>query len=615
MKKAILVLLVTLASASTSAIAASSVTEILGTNKAATGGESWTGKITLKADYDYSGQGLTGTTSSVTDLRGGRWADTFAIGPLTGANGFDGKSAWAKDTSGTVTIQEGGEQRALAVNEGYRRANLWWQPGFSGAAITTAGERKDNSGTFDVLTVTPKDGKSFDAWFDAKSHLLSRILEKQGPLTVTTALSAYRAVDGVQLPGKLVVDDGRGAKYIQTLTLKSATFEPALPDSAYAKPNVTVTDFSIAAGAKETTLPIKIINNHIYGYAKVNGQGPYLFIFDTGGANLVTPATAKQLGLPVQGKAPGGGAGEGTVDVGFTKVESLQVGDATIKNQVFPVLDFIAPGVEGVDETGMVGFETFRRFVTRIDYGKSTLTLINPKAFDPTDAGTPVHFVFNQSIPEVEGSFEGIPARFDVDTGSRAELTLTKPFAEKNGLRAKHPKGVDTVDGWGVGGPSRAYVTRGATMTVGPVKIDNVVTAMATQKKGAFAGGEYQGNIGGGILKRFVVTFDYDHQIMYLKPLPEPVADTGTFDRAGMWFNQGSNGFKVVDVTANSPAAKAGLEPGDLITLVDGVPAKTMALYDLRKRLRNDAPGMAITFGIKRGKETKVVPVILRDLI
>src|ERR1041384_4562827 len=87
-------------------------------------------------------------------------------------------------------------------------------------------------------------------------------------------------------------------------------------------------DFSIAGGAKETTLPIRILNNHIYGYAKVNGKGPYLFIFDTGGANLVTPPTAKALDLKVEGQAPGGGAGEGTVDVGFAKVDSVPVGGA-----------------------------------------------------------------------------------------------------------------------------------------------------------------------------------------------------------------------------------------------------------------------------------------------
>jgi hypothetical protein len=301
---------------------------------------------------------------------------------------------------------------------------------------------------------------------------------------------------------------------------------------------------------------------------------------------------------------------------GFAHIDQLEVGDATLKNQLFIVLPLDTMGnIEGNPMPGMVGYEVFRRFVTRIDYGAKTLTLIDPKHFDPTNAGTPVKFNFNDQIPEVMGTFEGLPAKYDLDTGARSELTLTKPFAEKNGLRASHPKGVDAVDGWGVGGPSSGYVTRGSEMTIGPLKIDNFVTTLATQDKGAFAGNDYSGNVGGGILKRFVVTFDYENQMMYLKPLPGPVADTGTFDRAGMWINQSGAGFKIVDVTKGGPVEAAGLKPGDMITAVDGKPAMEIHLYDLRQRLRNDAPGTIVNFKIVHGTKTKHVKVKLRDLI
>jgi membrane-associated protease RseP (regulator of RpoE activity) len=213
------------------------------------------------------------------------------------------------------------------------------------------------------------------------------------------------------------------------------------------------------------------------------------------------------------------------------------------------------------------------------------------------------------------GTFEGLPAKYDIDTGSRSELTLTKPFVEKNSLRAKHPKGVDAVDGWGVGGPSMAYVTRGKTMTIGPIEVDNIVAGMTTQDKGAFAGNDYQGNVGGGILKRFVVTFDYNNQTMYLKPLPGPVADTGTFDRAGMWCNVADDGFKIVDVTKGGPAAAAGLKTGDIITQVDGKPVTEIHLYDLRLRLRNDPPGTMVMFAVKDGSAVKSVKITLRDQI
>jgi hypothetical protein len=263
----------------------------------------------------------------------------------------------------------------------------------------------------------------------------------------------------------------------------------------------------------------------------------------------------------------------------------------------------------------MIGFEVFKRFVTRIDYGNHTITLIDPGHFDPKDAGTPVRFVFNGDLPEVQGSFEGIPARFDIDTGARDELTLTAPFVEKNGLRAKHPKGVDAVEGWGVGGPSRGYVTRGAELAIGPVKIADVVTSLSTQKKGSFASASYQGNIGGGVLKRFIVTFDYGHHTIYLKPLPQPIADVGTFDRSGMWINAIKDGMRVMDVTARGPAQAAGIQVGDVITEVNGKSATSIPVYELRRMLRDEAPGTVVNLTLRHGTTTRRVPLTLRDQV
>jgi S1-C subfamily serine protease len=142
-----------------------------------------------------------------------------------------------------------------------------------------------------------------------------------------------------------------------------------------------------------------------------------------------------------------------------------------------------------------------------------------------------------------------------------------------------------------------------------------VVASFSTQDKGAFAGDDYQGNIGAGILKRFVVTFDYEHQIVYLKALPEPVADVGTYDRAGMWFNRAPDGFEVVDVTKNSPAEAAGIKAGDHIVAVDGKPAAETPVYELRRRLRNAAPGTVTRFTLVQAGQTREVAVTLRDLI
>lgn len=597
------------------AFAASDPRTILHANKAAMGGDPWNGKAVLKTQSALTGQGLTGTDVSIADLRDGRSVDHYTLGPASGAQGYDGKQAWQQDSSGTVNIEAGGDALPLAINNAWRNANLWWQPDFGGAAIKDDGTKSCGGSQCDVLPITPKGGKPFDALFDAKSHLLDRIVEKQGSQTVTTTLSDYQPAAGVQLPRRVVIDTGQGEKYLQTVTLTSAQFLPAQTDATYAPPKVTVADFSIAGGATQTTFPFHLYNNHIYADAWINGHGPLIFIFDTGGHNILMPSTAKALGIKVEGAMAGGGVGNKAQDFGLAKVAALKVGGVTFKNQIFGVLDFEPNGVEGVNIEGMVGFEVFKRFVTRIDYGNHAITLIEPKHFDPRDAGTPVKFVFNGDSPEVDGSFDGIPAKFDIDTGARDELTLTAPFVQQHDLRAKHPKGVEAVEGWGVGGASRGYVTRGKELAIGAVEIPGVVTSLSTQKKGAFASASYQGNIGGGSLKRFIVTFDYANQTMYLKPLPQPVADTGTYDRAGMWINAVADGTEIMGVTANGPAQAAGLQVGDVITAVNGKPAASIPLYDLRRMWRDEAVGTVFKLAVKRGNATHEASLTLRDQI
>jgi len=611
MQKLNAALLLTAFAVATSAHAAPA--DVLSANKAAMGGAIWDDKATAHTEYAYAGQGMTGKISSLADLKNGYWVDSFVIGPANGANGFDGVHGWQKDPSGTITLQDGGDARQLAVNDGYRRANLWWRADRGGAEIVDDGQKQDGGASYDVLTVTPRDGKNFDAWFDAKTHLLVKVVELQGTQTITETFSDYATMDGVEVPRRILVNNG-DAKYDQTETVTAAAFAPALPQSAYSAPKITVTDFSIAGGAKDTTFPIHLYNNHIYADVSVDGKGPYQFIFDTGGVNVLTPAVAAELGLKSEGQMQGNGAGSGHMDVGMTKVSSLQLGNAVVKDQIFAVMGIDAMNkIEGVGMPGMVGFETFRRFVTRVDYGRGTLTLIRPDAFDPKDAGTPVPFTFYGNTISAPGSYNGIKGNFTIDTGSRSAIQLDGPFVAKYHLNKSDQAG--TVTGWGIGGPSRSIVARGGTLELGSVPVRGAVVEYSTDTGGAMADASLAGNVGAAVLKRFVVTLDYEHQIMYLKPIAGPIPDLDTWDRAGLWFNQNDEGYTVVDVTKDAPADQAGFKAGDEITAVNGQPATSLKLYEVRQMLRDEAPGTVVTFAVKRGGETKDLAVTLRDLI
>jgi hypothetical protein len=589
--------------------------QVLDANRDATGGAAWKARHALALRYAYSGQGLTGTMESLDDLDHGAFVDSYDIPPQAGANGYDGTRAWEKEPSGTTTYQAGGDTIPLAVTESYQDRNLWWRKDRGGAATEALGRKTDAGKMFDVLRVTPDGGTQLECWFDANTHLLARTIELQGTQTIKTFYSAYGPVDGIAIAHKIVVDDGSGPQGLQTMTLTSARFLGPQDPTHFAKPEEHLDDYSIAGGATETTVPIRILNNHIYADVSIEGSAPMPFIFDTGGHTLLTPATAKALDIKPEGAVSSTGGGDAIAQSGEAVARTITLGGVTLTNQPLSVIQFSPAGVEGVHEGGMLGYELFARFVTRIDYGHQTMTFIDKKHFDPTDAGTPVPIRFYHQFPEVLGSYDGITGRFGIDTGARTPLMLTTPFARDHDLLDKVDQSPVMMTGWGVGGPTHSHVFHGGTLRLGDVTIDHPLTLISTDKGGAGASPAFPNNVGGGVLKRFVVTLDYDHDTMYLKPIEGPVADLDTFDRAGFWINEVDGGFKIVDVTKNSPAEEAGLAKDDVITAVNGTPATSLKLYDVRQMLRDEPPGTAVMLSLKRGGDTRNVTFTLRDLI
>ena len=588
--------------------------DILAANHAATGGDAWNGKVTLTVEYSYAGQGLTGTNKSVEDLSRGAFVDSYDISPQKGATGYDGTKAWEKEPSGTVSDQAGGDVIPLAITEAYQDRNLWWRTDRGGARIVSDGTKTLNGNTYDVLGVTPKGGTPLEVWFDSKTHLLFRTVELNGSQTITTTYSDYAPVDGVMIARKQLIDDGSGNP--QTNTLVSAKFSGALPLSAYQRPAEDVHDFSIAGGAHETTVPFHLWNNHIYADVSVNGSKPMTFIFDTGGHSILIPAAAKALGVEAKGNVSSTGGGDNIATSGEGVVKSLTVGGATITDQPVATIDFNPPGTEGAHEQGMIGYEFFARFITRFDYGKHTITFIDKKYFDPKSAGTPVPMRLYHQFPEILGSYDGIPGRFGIDTGSRMTVLLNKVWAAKNGFPKAGARTVEAQTGWGVGGPTHSVVFQGGTLKLGDVVIDHPLTLVSTDKGGSGVADSFPSNVGGGVLKRFVVTFDYDHSTMYLKPIEGPIEDLDTFDRSGMWINEAPEGFKVIDVTRGGPAEAVGLHKGDVITAVNGKAAASYLLPTLRQKLRDDAPGTMITLQVKDAQGTlRTLSITLKDQI
>ena len=140
---------------------------------------------------------------------------------------------------------------------------------------------------------------------------------------------------------------------------------------------------------------------------------------------------------------------------------------------------------------------------------------------------------------------------------------------------------------------------------------------LSLQTKGSFADPTLAGNIGGGLLKAFAVTFDYGNRTVYFEPVtaPEGADREADFDRAGLWMNRSGDAFVVVDVYRGGPAEAAGLAVGDRVLSVNGKDASAQSLPETRRLLRTLAEGSLVSFEIERVGARRTVAVRLRRLV
>jgi hypothetical protein len=589
--------------------------EILARAKIAQGGEAWDGVRTLRLTGTISSGGLSGTSTTVSDVRTGRFHDARELGPLKGSNGFDGREAWSQDSSGQSRADGADTPFRTAITESYRRAQAWWYPARHPAEVRALGERREGERRFYALSISPADGRRFELWVDASTWLFDRSVEQIDTDTFITYLSDWRDVGGVKIPHSArTVRVGDEGKHDTAVVVTRAERDVPIEDVLFARPGPPPRDFGLAAGQTSATVPFLIINGHIYVDVKLNGRGPYRLLLDSGGENIVTPALARELGLKSSGEFPVSGGGEGVEDIGATEVDRLEIGDAYLTQQTFYVYPIDrANHVEGMPQQGLVGYAVFRRFVTRIDYEHRQLTLFDPASFTYTGSGAVVPFVFYEHIPQVKGTIDGLPGTFDIDTGARSSLTLMSPFVTRHRLIEKMQAGPERIVGWGIGGPSRGRVARAHLLELGPVKISAPVTGLSTSKRG-FANPDIAGNVGFGVLSRFTVIFDYGRQHLILEK-NGLYGRPDNYDKSGLWLHAAQGGWDVMEVVPDTPAAQAGLAVGDRILAVDGDTPAALSLPDLRLKLRNLPAGTSLGLRVRRGEAERDVKLVLRELL
>jgi hypothetical protein len=354
--------------------------------------------------------------------------------------------------------------------------------------------------------------------------------------------------------------------------------------------------------------------NGPYIEVNANGHGPFVFEVDTG--SMTSPLAselARDMGLEESNSTT-----NRTVEIGFANGLTVPL-----------PLDFASFAglwpLTGHRFYGDLGYGILNHFVVEFDYQNGYLTLYDPQKFNYSGPGT----VFPASLemgydPQIEGKIvvaggKEIPTRFTIDTGAGGTV-VSAPIVKANHLldvvrrKAPNPRSKPLVDGVD-GATFETTTARIDALKLGNFVIDRPLVALSTDTDGTFAMEDMGVNLGGNILRRFKLIVDYPHNRVILEPnrhFHEPFRG----DASGLVLTAEGPQFKRVlvhGVVESSPAEKAGMKEGDIITALDGESTDKYALWEIQDLLKDS--GQTRRLGINRHGETMIVTLRLKALV
>ena len=350
--------------------------------------------------------------------------------------------------------------------------------------------------------------------------------------------------------------------------------------------------------------------------------------------------------------------GNGKIEALKSSHNKIRIGSAVNINQdlyvVFDKAINFTPRL-GVLVHGIIGYDLFKNFVVEINYKSQYIRLHKPSDFKPKTSKKwktlPLHINRGKSYINAKVSIDKIekPVKLLIDTGSSDALWL---FEDKEEGFAPI-QALFFVDYLGKGLSGSVYGKRSKVrkFALGDFSLDNANVAfpdsISIDRTKIFKG--RHGSLGGEVLKRFNLFFDYTNKKIHLKKnayfnKPFTYNNSGiVLEHNGNMFIQeritlpksgnfnSSRGFdavqidhsinyimalkpayRIVEIRISSNAYKVGLREGDILISINGKAAYNYKLQAISNMLHGKT-GKTIRVKIDRYGETMVYKFKLDD--
>jgi hypothetical protein len=387
--------------------------------------------------------------------------------------------------------------------------------------------------------------------------------------------------------------------------------------------------FFLPPDVRKVDIPFELHNNLIVLPVIINNKLPLKFVFDTGvrTAILTEKTFSDLLNLSYSRKITIAGAGgENLVDAYITNNVALELPGVKGRGHALLVLetDYIELSAYlGTSVHGILGYEVFSRFVVKIDYANKVVTLYRPEFFKPGKRFKKIPIKVEDTKPyitswvQLSETGEAFQVKLLMDTGASLGILLD-PQTDPRILMPE--KGIDSNLGRGLAGNIEGKVGRIQSVSLGNFQFYNPIVTFpyensyidSLRRSLVFR----NGSIGGSVMSRFTVVFDFSNEYIYLKKNSN-FKKRFDYDLSGLVVKAKGNNYseyEIVQVRESSPAFKAGLKEGDMLLQVNGVSTKDLKLGNIIDLL-NSKPGKKMRLRIKRNMGEKTVEFRLRDQI
>jgi hypothetical protein len=355
------------------------------------------------------------------------------------------------------------------------------------------------------------------------------------------------------------------------------------PPTAPGKPLV-LEQFRIAGDGDVFLLPVRF-------------QGKtYPFMLDTGAShNAYDLALRPLLGERIETIQANSAGGPVSMDC-FRSPEAF-LGKLPVATDA-PVVAADMAGLRNVcgeEIAGVLGMSFLKKHIIRIDFDSGTLTFLRAVGPEPGEAVT-LHEEDGAAYVEGRIAGGGADQRFMIDTGSDSSSLKADVFEtllKKGALRTGSVSLLQSA-----AGTTATRTGRASALTVGPFEHRAIVfTSPCTRN---LLGLQY--------LLRYTVTFDFPAGKMYLKK-GERFGSPDSDDASGLHFWRPDGRTVIARVDPESPGARAGIRPGDVLLDIDGHDAGRGRLHPLRLLLC--AEGKTVPVKIRRDGEERTVSLRL----